>query len=253
MGLKAHADEMWIIPSLQYSIDYFSLIRGLPTVRVVPHLWSKIFISETCVKYDKKPETDMIYNYSKHVGKKITLLIMEPNVSVCKNAWMPIIICEKLNSLYPELIDQIFVFNFPEKTKFSFSMIEHLKVRPKIRIFKRLAMSQILLHFNNSETMPILLTHQILTGLNYLYYEALSYGWPLVHNSTELEDCGYFYPEHHLQKGVDAILNAFHNHNYQFTHYCEKAQRFLKRSDPEDEENKKIWTQLVNAGIAYET
>jgi len=251
IGLKACADELWLIPSLKFSIDYYKVIKDTSIAHIVPHLWGNTFLSETCAQFDKKPEKELFYNFYNHVNKKLTILIMEPNLSLVKNAWIPIIACEKLNRMYPDLIENVFVFNFP-KHDISYSMTDHLSLGKKLRKFKRLSMSQVMLHFNAEKSFPVFLTNQILTSLNYLYYETLYYGWPLVHNSPDLDGCGYFYPEHDIAKCVEAIMNAFNTHNINSCLHIEKNHKYLKRTDPLGEENKKIWTQLIDHGIVSE-
>ena len=40
----------------------------------------------------------------------------------------------------------------------------------------------------------IILSHQLKCELNYLYFEALYLGLPLLHNSPMISEYGYFYP-----------------------------------------------------------
>jgi hypothetical protein len=39
------------------------------------------------------------------------------------------------------------------------------------------------------------ITHQWENDLNYLYWDVLSLGYPLVHNSSRIKDAGYYYPD----------------------------------------------------------
>lgn len=245
IGLSENSDELWVIPSLAHSIEYFKITKGCSIANIVPHLWSHQFLADTCVKYDKKKESDLIYNPAIHTNKKLTILILEPNLALVKNAWIPIIACEKLNKMYPDLIENVFVFNFPSHDS-SYSMVSHLSLGSKLRKFKRLSMSEIMLHFNSESSFPVFLSHQILNPLNYLYYEVLYYGWPLVHNSDMLEGCGYFYPEIDIAKCAEAIMRSYNTHNYSPKTYIEKAHAYLNRIDPLDEENKKTWSQLLD-------
>ncbi len=249
IGEKAFADEMWLIPSLAHSIDYYKVTRCIETIHIVPHLWSHTFIGETCLQYDKKPESELFYNFASHTNRKLNILILEPNFALVKNAWIPIIACEKLNRMYPDLIENVFVFNYPSHD-LSYAMTDHLSLGKKLRKFKRLAMSEVMLHFNSQKAFPVILSYQMYTSLNYLYYEALYYGWPLVHNSTDLEDCGYYYPEIDISKCTDAIMKAYTTHNHNANLYIEKAQKYLERVDPLNDSNKKIWTQLIDVSIA---
>jgi hypothetical protein len=248
IGKNSLCDEIWVIPSYAHSLEYISLTRAKPAY-IVPHLWSPQFISETVVRFNKKTKEDLVYDYAKHTGTKIDILIVEPNVALFKNAWIPIMAAEKLHTMRPDLIENVYVFNFPEHTN-SYNMIDNLSVGSKIRKFKRLPMPDIMTHFNDKRTFPVFLCHHILNSLNYVYYEALYYGWTLVHNSDDLDGCGYYYPENDLTACANAILNAYDNHNKNVELYTEKAREYLKRVDPLDPEVGKIWNGLINCGIS---
>lgn len=248
VGKGAVCDEIWLIPSLADSLEYVTLIRGKPTF-LVPHLWSPKFIAEfTKLKFNKT-ESELFYKYVNHTGKKIDILILEPNIYVLKTAWIPIVASEKIHINNKELLENVYVFNFP-KHENSYKMTDNLEIKSKLRFFKRLTMPEILTHFNEKKTFPIIVSHQIFNSLNYLYYEALYYGWPLVHNSPELDGCGYYYPGNNLSACADAIIDAYKNHNKNYTLYLEKAHKYLKRVDPFDEDVGKIWNGYIDEGIS---
>jgi hypothetical protein len=129
-------------------------------------------------------------------------------------------------------------------------MVDNFEVSKKVRYFKRLSMTDIMLYFNKKNTIPIFVSHQILNGLNYMYYEALHYGYPLVHNSTYLEECGYSYSENNISECVDAILKAYTTHNKTHELYLEKSHKYLEKIDPFNKEVGKIWNGLISAGIS---
>ncbi len=249
IGMKANADELWIIPSLEYSVEYFKITKNISHAIIVPHLWSNQFLADVCTKFDKKPESALFYNSYSHTKRKLTVIIMEPNIGLVKNAWIPIIACEKINKMFPDLIENVFVFNYP-KHSISHTMTDHLSLGKKLRKFERLSMSEIMLHFNKNESLTVFLSNQILTSLNYLYYEALYYGWPLVHNSTELDGCGYFYPEQDITKCAEAIMGAYNTHNLFPKSYIEKAHAFLDRCDPLNRDIKETFSQLIDYNIS---
>jgi hypothetical protein len=248
IGRKTPCDEIWTIPSYAHSLEYISLIRGRPAF-VVPHLWSSEIISESVEKKFKKPKSFLSFDPFKHFGKKIDIIILEPNIALFKTAWLPIVASEKLNIEHEDILGEVYVFNFP-KHSLSTEMTQNLSVSKKMRYFSRLSIPEILIHFNNKNTFPIIVSHQVLNSLNYLYYEALFYGWPLVHNSPDLDGCGYYYPENNLGACVEAILKAYNNHNKTLELYIEKSHNYLKRVDPLDKEMGKIWNGFVTAGIA---
>jgi hypothetical protein len=239
-------DEMWIIPSLAYSQEYYSLTTRKP-VYIVPHLWHPTLVRHQLSDWYKKPESSIVYR--KRDVKKITILILEPNLSTVKTSWIPLLGAEKLHQLFPDLIDQVYVFCFPEHAH-AYDMVAELTIDSKVRKFKRLPLGEILPHFNAQESMPIIVSHQVLTSLNYAYYEMLHYGYPLVHNSPDLDGCGYAYRDQHIGGCADAILKAYQSHNQTLDAYMANGRAFLERRDPYNDAVGSACMKLLNNALA---
>ena len=249
-GRDTVSDELWIIPSLEFSLEYFKTLRMVP-VRIVPHLWSSSLLNERALQLSKKTERELIYDVVKHSGKKIEIVIMEPNIGLVKTGWLPLIASERLFQDHPDLVEFVFVFNYPKHDS-SWKMTDHLTLGKKLRRFKRLEIDQIFSHFNTQETIPIFVCHQFNNTLNYLYYELLHYGYPLVHNSPEVGNCGYFYPQNNIMKCVESIMDAYKNHNTNIEVYRQNAEACLSKINPESAIMGKSWTQLIDAGLEAE-
>lgn len=248
IGKWACVDEVWTIPSYGHSLDYLEMIRGKPAY-TIPHLWSPNILRDTALSRFNKNENALDYSLERHSGKKIEIIILEPNMALFKNAWMPVVACEKLERTHPEVLNQVFVFNFPTYPS-SYSMVDALDVSKKLRKFQRLSMPEIMTFFNEQDIMPIFLSYQMMNSLNYLYYELLYYGYPLVHNSSDLEGCGYFYPDADLTKCMEAIMKAYKQHNKNLDTYKDQARKYLYKIDPENPDVGKVWEQMMNESIA---
>ena len=221
-------DEIWTIPSLWRYKGYFETLKKVPVYKI-PHLWHPCILQDRAKLLSNVNQSDLIYDCAKHTGEQIDIIIMEPNLGFVKNSWMPIIASECFYMRYPDLVNNVFVFNFPENPN-SVSMIQTLKLGKKLRQFKRLEMDQILKHFSKQKTIPVFLTHHNNNHLNYLFYEVLYYGYPLVHNSDMLDDCGYFYTDNDIDSCAAAIYKAYeHNKNVD---YNRKSMEFLETVNP---------------------
>jgi hypothetical protein len=245
IGKGSVVDELWVIPSYHHSLDYLEIIRGKPAF-IVPHLWSPEICRTFAADKFKKTEVDLLYNIAKHTNKKIDIVIMEPNFALFKTAWIPIVASERLHLDYPELVGEVFAFNFPESNH-AWGMADNFTLGKKLRRFKRLSMPEILSYFNDRNTIPIFVSHQIQNSLNYLYYELLYYGYPLVHNSPDLDGCGYFYPENNIKACVAGILDAYKNHSKHVLTHRENALKYLERVDPLHPSVGKKWEQMINS------
>jgi len=237
---KGHlTDEVWTIPNNKNSLNYISLLRGVSSF-VVPHLWSP----EIILKSDT--ESNLLYNYTKHNPKKVNIIITEPNIALLKNGWIPIMAAEWLNKHHPDLIESVYVFNFP---KHGHGMLQEIDIKTKVKKFARLAMPEILIYFNQQTPLPIFVAHQFKNPLNYSYYEAFHFGYPLVHNSSELEGNGYMYNEEDIVECANQIVYVANYHNKIVNTYIEKGRAYLKKIDPENKDVGAIYSQLINEGI----
>jgi hypothetical protein len=236
---KVPKDEVWTIPNNEKYLNYISLLRDTRSF-VVPHVWSPE------INRISNSEEKLLYNYSVHNPNKINLLVTESNINLCKNAWLPIIAAEWLNKYHPDLIESVYIFNFP---KHGHAMIDELDIKPKLKKFARLAMPEILTHFNQQAPTPIFISYQMNCPLNYSYYESLYFGYPLVHNSSELDGNGYFYRNEDIVECANQILYAATHHNKTINTYMEKGRTYLKKIDPENKDVGAIYSQLINEGI----
>ena len=243
------ADEMWIIPSFQYSLEYLELLTG-KSGYVIPHLWSPEMMRLSSPILIKQPEERLFYDITKRKSNKINIIILEPNLSFLKTSWLPILAGEKLYLEHPDLVEHVYAFNFPDNNH-AYVMTEALTLGSKLRKFKRLSLLEILYHFNNeSGCYPIFVCHQVLNSLNYLYYELLYYGFPLIHNSPDLDGCGYHYPENNISKCVERILYAHKHHDKHIDTYRAHSLAYLERVNPLNKDVQGAFDQFISAGIA---
>jgi len=250
-GKWSPVDELWVIPEYTHAFDFIELTRGAPVFEI-PHLWAPNILIQQAKERFNINETDLWYNPSKHNSKKITIVILEPNIAFFKTGWLPLVSTEKLHTMDNELIENVYMFNFPENNH-SFRMASNLSVNSRLQKFGRLAIPEIIDFFNKRNTIPIFVSHQVLNSLNYLYYELLYFGYPLVHNSPDLDGCGYFYSENDVGQCANAIIHAHKHHNKTFGTYATNAKKYLERVDPTDKNVQRIWNDMIQAGICKHT
>jgi hypothetical protein len=77
----------------------------------------------------------------------------------------------------------------------------------------------------------------------------LYYGYPLIHNSPDLDGCGYKYSENNIAECVEQILHAVKHHDKQLEIYKNKAKEYLKRVDPLNPDVQKTFDQMITASI----
>jgi hypothetical protein len=238
-------DEIWTLPSYKQFTVYMETLMKVP-VYVTPHLWHPCILEKRAAHLSKVVVEELMYDVTKHTDSKIDIVIMEPNLALFKNAWLPIIASECLHIKYPDMINNVIVFNFPERPD-AYSMVQTLSLGSKLRPFTRQEMDQILVYFANRKTVPIFLSHQTCNALNYLYYELIYFGYPLVHNSDMLDGCGYYYKDNDIDACVESILTAFKHHNKHLLRYKADGLTYLERVNPLNADVCRMWNEKVKA------
>jgi len=236
-------DKLWIIGGFDYMNRYMELMRGAPAISV-PHLWSPKLIEQQALQKFKYDIKDLHYTPELHTNSKINIYIVEPNIGFVKTALLPLMVCEALHQLRPDLIETVFLFNIP-KGGAATAIVDNLSVSSKVRRFKGLHMAEILCYANKQASMPIVLSHQLLTPWNYVYYEMMYYGVPLVHNSPKMKGHGYYYSEQDIDGAVKAMLQAQEYHNKIVPVQKRKNDEFLKTIDPHDVGTVATWDKLL--------
>jgi len=195
----AGADAVWTSPHIGYGIQYLQTILRCPG-RIAPYLWEPHFITRSF------KDTD--------IPERMDIYVMEPNLSVIKNALIPIAVIEEVWRQAPEAFGKACVLNglnFYNRTYFLENIVRYMEsVRAETNKVFFLARYR----FDDVFQRPdVLLGHQWGCDLNYLYLEALHIGLPFVHNSEALQEVGYYYPGFDVQAGRDRCLEALSGHS----------------------------------------
>jgi hypothetical protein len=93
----------------------------------------------------------------------------------------------------------------------------------------------------------VVLSHQWENAQNYVYYEALYGGYPLIHNSHLIGECGYRYQGFDCEEGGLALQRAFSGHDAQLDDYRHTANGFLRGLYPENDGNVRIYSDALAA------
>lgn len=248
IGKEHPVDELWLLESFAFMKSYVELLRGAPA-RTVPHLWSPRLLENTVVEQQKKPTSSLVYNPVLHSGSQIELLILEPNINIVKTALIPLMASERVFLDAKDLINEVYVFNYPTENKNVEAIVSNLNVKSKLRKFKNLPISEILTHFNAKNTMPVFVCHQLYNEWNYLYYELMYFGYPFVHNSTLLKEYGYYYNEFDIDGCARQICAAHERHNHIMSSKMARARAYLDTIDPREAESGHVWSQLLANAI----
>jgi hypothetical protein len=229
-------DEIWTQPQHEAMCRSFWEITSQAPVRVMPHIWSPLFIDLVSNNL-KKTEPDAVFGYQPGTGGK-RAAIFEPNLNIVKTFITPMLICEAAYRKHPDALSEVYVTNTTGLTEHPTfrSLISTMELwRDNVMSFEaRYSLPLFLARFTD-----IVVSHQWDNGLNYLYYDVLYGGYPLIHNSPWLSDAGYYYPDFDAEKGAHALLQAIHHHDHDMEAYQQRSQHVLRRVDISNADNQR--------------
>lgn len=236
-GSEKTASMGWTIPSLAFTLAYMETMRRYP-IYIVPHLWSSELVIERARRFHGVGKETLFYCMKPRV--KMNLIILEPNLNILKAAIVPLVAAEWLWKRHPELIDSVIVSNIHNDTAKQF--IEGLTV--PIKIMPRQSIEKIFIDYNPLNAMPVFVCNQQLNTLNYLYYELLYFGYPLIHNSPAIGDCGYKYDDT-IEGCAEQMKLAYLMHAKTYSSYVQTAHTYLETINPENPETAAIFNQML--------
>lgn len=219
-------DAIWMTP--QHVRTYASWCRTLYRCAIaeVPHIWSPLFVDA------RVRQTGAAFGY--RPGRRPWRIgVMEPNITVMKTSHVPMLVSEAAYRQAPEALRAVYVTNgWPHRDDRHFSgftMALRAAQAGVMTLEPRFVSADFLANHCDA-----VVTHQWENGLNYLYYEVLYGGYPLIHNSPFLRGVGYHYEDFEVEAGGAALLRAHREHDAGLAAYRAAVAALLARCDPTD-------------------
>jgi hypothetical protein len=98
----------------------------------------------------------------------------------------------------------------------------------------------------NDYPSAIAVAHQLNNQYNYMTLEYLTAGFPIIHNSPDWSDAGYYYEGSNVEKGAQALKNSLTYHETSIEQYAAGAAALQWRHSPYNPEIHKAWKELLN-------
>lgn len=234
-------DGIWVTPQHMHTCrSWYETIYQCP-VHEVPQVWSPAMVEATKLPgFGYKP------------GKRPwRVSVLDPNNTVMKTSHWPMLICERAFREDPSRWASFMITNaiqFRENEAFkSFALALSSVSTPNaagtssIMSFEpRHPTAQWLATYADA-----VVTHQWENDLNYLYYDVLYGGYPLIHNSPRLVDYGYFYESFDAKWGADQLRVAYDTHDDNLERYRKENARLFKSLDPKNRALQAAHEQLL--------
>jgi hypothetical protein len=96
-----------------------------------------------------------------------------------------------------------------------------------------------------TQYFDIVISHQILNPLNYLYLDAAYLGYPVLHNATLCKDLGYYYENGDTKQGAKMLNYILTEHDNNIVEYHKKNDLVLQRYYADNEELIETYDKLI--------
>ncbi|KVV44135.1 hypothetical protein WK81_13755 [Burkholderia ubonensis] len=234
-------DMIWTLPAFEKTCAaYYEAALRAP-VRTMQHIWSPVLLERAAGR--NAPAQPFGYAPGRSHWR---LAILEPNLCMVKTSHISMLLADVAYRHSPGFIEVLRVYNSlqlksdPLFVGFATSLD---LVRHGLASFEaRFPTYEIM-----TQQADAIVSHHWENAQNYLYYEALYGGYPLIHNSTLLGDCGYRYADFDPQDGALALRQAFAEHDGRLDDYRRTARGFLKTLDPLAERNVEEYSAAIAA------
>ena len=97
-----------------------------------------------------------------------------------------------------------------------------------------------------SQHSDILLCHQVLNPLNYLYLDAAHLGYPVLHNAWMCKDVGYYYEGFNVTEGAKVLDKILLEHDDNIKEYNERNKAAMWRYHAENPEIAALYDKLID-------
>lgn len=231
--------EVWTLPAFARTCASYYEAGYRAPVRVMQHLWSPELLN--CSLATRGPDATFAYKPGR---TRWRAAVMEPNLCSVKTCHIPLLVCDVAYRLRPSSFENVRIFNtIPLRDNEIF--IHFARSTQLVRNGLATFEGRFPIYTIMGEIADVIVSHHWENAQNYLYYEALYGGFPLVHNSELIDDCGYRYRDLDPQDGGRALIQALAQHDRNLDAYKSSAQRLLAKLDPTSEHNIRQYSEAI--------
>lgn len=234
-------DEIWVSPHYKQHDEYAAVLNHVEPIpksmKIAPYVWDSSILTlegSRNLKWRNKLPDEIE-----------TFIILEPNISFQKTGLLPILIVE-MNYRKNKRPMNVIVGNgdrFMNNPYFVQTILPTLELAKDNKIV-----------FTGRKEIPIIMTdypHAIAISnqwnnqYNYMTLEYLIAGFPIVHNSPDWHDVGYYYKDNNVDEGELALQRAITQHSSSLEKYKSGAEVLRWRHSPYNPEVQKAWQEML--------
>lgn len=242
-------DEVWYIPQQHETNQGFFKTLYRTNSIMVPFIWHHKFLLESTKLIEQEFEKGVYkkgYKYQPFKDKK-TIGIMEPNINVVKYAMIPSMVVEECyrGEIGKEKINRLMITN-AEKLKSNHNFMGIIKSFDLYKDGKISGEARYQTAFMLTQHLDVLVCHQSLNPLNYLYLDAAFLGYPVLHNATLCKDLGYYYEGSDTEEGAKQLDYILTEHDNNILEYNERNDLVLQRYHADNEDIVETYDKMID-------
>jgi hypothetical protein len=232
-------ETILVSPHYDFHQEYAASInRVYPNVKIAPYVWEPFFV---------KDHADI---YRHRASGPYSFTIIEPNISFQKCSLIPIMICEAFYRKNPSKFHEVAVVNgkrLQESAYFNNSILPTLDLHKvgKLHLLPRANTKELSKQLNTH----IIIHHTINNDYNYIFFEHLKMGFPVIHNFSPLKDYGYYYEGNDIEAACKLIDVIITSHVVNYEAYKAINEQLFWNFSINNPANLKAWAELLENGI----
>jgi len=238
--IAGELDEIWVSPHYKQHNEYAGFINHCGPAKIAPYVWDPCILTLDKIrtfKWKPPPAT---------AGEPQVIVILEPNICFQKCLLIPLLI-----------VDHVY-----KKTRRDFKILignsERIQanpfftksILPRLELYKdgKIVFSgrNKITSIMNDYPSAIAIGHQWNNQYNYMTLEYLHTGFPVIHNSPDWSDAGYYYEGSDIDKGAAALEKALEFHEFSQETYASGAAALEWRHSPYNPKVQAAWKKLLD-------
>ncbi len=235
-------EEIWTSPHYGQNAEYAAALNHVDPKtnrpKIAPYIWDPCILTD-----DGRRRIQWIPPSPSDIPK---IIIMEPNISFQKTAYVPIMAMERWFRKNPSWNGEIHVYNGERLGMtpfFSESVLPTLELKKanKIKLFGRRDIISILKEYPSAT----FLLHQWNNEYNYMLFELFWAGYPVIHNAVSWGSYGYSYEGSDLEKIGNLYDDIRFHHHEKLETYRSHARALAWKHSPYNPEIQKGWEAIL--------
>ena len=246
--IEQEIDELWYVPQQdEVNRGYYTTLHRTNSI-IVPFVWHPKFLYEKTLEIEKGYKLGVYKkSWQYEIGKEKKIIgIMEPNLNIVKFCLIPTMIVEESyrSEIGKNHIDKLRITN-GEQLKTNKLFMSYVKTFDLFKDNKISAESRYQTAYVLTQHLDVLVCHQILNPLNYLYLDAVYLGYPILHNAHMCKDLGYYYEGSDTVEGAKMLDWILTEHDNNIEEYDKRNDLVLQRYHADNEELITTYDRLI--------